>query len=109
MQRLTVGLAVTLLAVGCGGSVTQPPTNTNTTPPSTSLGETEADLTTTTMESMDVASAAIQIGDEEMLPFATTRFPFALRGRPEIGNVLRALAIDVRLCANHETVMPTTK
>ena len=108
MQRLTVRLAVILLAAGCGGSFTTQP-STSTTPPTTSLGESQADLTTTTMESTDVASAAIQIGDEEMLPFAATRFPFALRGRPEIGNVLRALAIDVRLCANHETVMPTTK
>src|SRR5215467_11622415 len=102
MQRLTADrtftlLAVMLLGAGCGGTVS----SSSTSPPSASLGQSQDELTATATESTDVASAALQIGDDEMMFGIDRGFPFALRGRPEIGVVLRALAVDVRLCAGN--------
>jgi hypothetical protein len=95
---LRVVLGAALFASGCGAD-----SNSGSTAGS------EDDLAVTTTDSADVASAALEINDDDMTPLASPSFGYLRAGRPEIGVALRALAAGVSLCGNQVTVTPVTK
>lgn len=78
-------------AIGCGGAEL-PAVSEN------------AALTETQAEASDTASAAAELGDEELARATASDYDMTSRARPEIGAALRALIYNVKMCGDRVTI-----
>lgn len=91
LKWITGSLMVSALVLnGCGG-----------------LGAVSSDdamLTETQSEASDTASAAAELGDDELARQTSPDFDMQRRGRPEIGAALRGLINGVKVCGDKVTI-----